>query len=200
MDLDEPMMNTYSFLYTNAVDSYTMNNRVSRVVDTRLSTEGKESVMEKKTDKKLVSFRLPEDLLDALRERADAENTTVTELVCRLTRQGLQTSAGDRISALEEEVRELRQLKQVNFSNISPMPLYASLVPQNVMPPTEPDHETRLRIVRLEAQMQEGIARLGALGAQMASIPKLEAMMQEVLAGREAGRSQPTHTKEDTQL
>lgn len=155
-----------------------------------------EADMDKKSsDKKLVSFRLPEDLLDALRERADQDNTTVTELVCRLARQGLQTSADDRISALEEEVRELRQLKQVNFSNLSSMPLYAPIVPQSVVA-TESDHETKLRIVRLEAQMQEGIARLGALGQQMESIAKLEAMMQEVLAGHQAGYSQPKSADE----
>jgi hypothetical protein len=150
-----------------------------------------EADMDKKSsDKKLVSFRLPEDLLEALRERADQDNTTVTELVCRLVRQGLQTSADDRISALEDEVRELRQFKQVNFSNLSSMPLYAPIVPQNVVA-AEPDTETKLRIVRLEAQMQEGIAKLGALGVQMESIAKLEAMMQEVLTGRKAGYNQP---------
>lgn len=158
------------------------------------STSQFEADMDKKSsDKKLVSFRLPEDLLDALRERADQDNTTVTELVCRLVRQGLQTSTDSRISALEDEVRELRQLKQVNFGNLSPMPLYASLLPQNVVP-TEADHETRLRIVRLEAQMQEGIARLGALGAQMESIAKLEAMMEEVLANRNSSQRQRTPT------
>jgi len=156
-----------------------------------------EADMDKKSsDKKLVSFRLPEDLLDALRERADQDNTTVTELVCRLVRQGLQTSADDRLSALEEEVRELRQLKQVNFSNLSPMPLYASLMPQNVVA-TEADQETRLRIVRLEAQMQEGIARLGALGARMESFAKLEAMMEEVLAQKEMNHRQRTQTVEE---
>lgn len=154
-----------------------------------------EADMDKSSNKKLVSFRLPEDLLDALRERADQDNTTVTELVCRLVRQGLQTSADDRISALEEEVRELRQLKQVNFSNLSSMPLYAPIVPQSVVA-TESDHETKLRIVRLEAQMQEGIAKLGALGEQMESITKLEAMMQEVLTGRRAGHSQPNSADE----
>jgi len=179
-------MKTYSFLYTQAVDSATIDNRATRDLDTRSSMEADTFSMEKKIDKKLVSFRLPEDLLEALRERADVENTTVTELICRLARQGLQTGTDDRISALEEEVRELRQLKQVNFSNLSPMPLYAPFVPQQVISP-ESDPETKLRIVRLEAQMQEGIAKLGALGEQMESIANLEAMMQKVLASREAG-------------
>lgn len=136
-----------------------------------------------KSEKKLVSFRLPEDLLEALRDRADQDNTTVTELVCRLMRQGLQTSTDDRISALEDEMRELRQLKQVNFGNLSPMPFYASLVPPQPVVTPEPDPETKLRIVRLEAQMQEGIA-------------KLEAMMEEVLATRESRRQSPQRVDE----
>jgi len=156
-----------------------------------------EADMDKKPfEKKLVSFRLPEDLLDALRSRADEENTTVTELVCRLVRQGLQTSPDDRLSALEEEVRELRQLKQVNFSNISPVPIYAPLLPQNVI--TEPDAEMKQRIVRLEAQMEAGFAKLGALGAQMESIAKLEAMMEKVLAGRGTNSNQPNPLAEET--
>ncbi|MBF2029970.1 MAG: hypothetical protein IGS48_24995 [Oscillatoriales cyanobacterium C42_A2020_001] len=153
-----------------------------------------EADMDKKTfEKKLVSFRLPEDLLDALRSRADEENTTVTELLCRLVRQGLQTSPDDRLSALEEEVRELRQLKQVNFGNISPVPIYAPLLPQNVV--TEPDTETKQRILRLEAQMEAGFAKLGALGAQMESIANLEAMMEKVLAVKE--RSSNQHPSSD---
>lgn len=148
------------------------------------STSPFEADMDKKSsDKKLVSFRLPEDLLEALRERADQDNTTVTELVCRLIRQGLQTSTDDRISALEDEVRELRQLRQVNFSNLSPMPLYASLMPQNMMQ-AEADQETRLRILRLETQMQAGIA-------------KLEAMMEEVLTHRETNHRPRTQTVDD---
>jgi hypothetical protein len=137
----------------------------------------------KSSDKKLVSFRLPEDLLEALRERADQDNTTVTELVCRLMRQGLQTSPDDRISALEDEVRELRQLRQVNFSNLSPMPVYASLMPQNMMQ-AEADQDTRLRIGRLETQMQAGMA-------------KLEALMEEVLANREMNHRPRMQTVDD---
>lgn len=148
------------------------------------STPPFEANMDKKSsDKKLVSFRLPEDLLEALRERADQDNTTVTELVCRLIRQGLQTSTDDRISALEDEVRELRQLRQVNFSNLSPMPVYASLMPQNMMQ-AEADQETRLRIVRLETQMQAGMA-------------KLEALMEEVLANRESNHRPRTQTVDE---
>lgn len=157
----------------------------------------------KSSDKKLVSFRLPEELLETLREVADRENTTVTELVCRLLRQGLRQlnqsgpQADDRIAALEAEIRELRQLKQVNFSGISPMPVYTSLVPQNVVA-AETDVETKQRIVRLEAQMQEGIAKIGE---QMASIAKLESMLGEVLAANAAcsspGQSQASVCRED---
>lgn len=164
-------------------------------LDERTAKNQFEADMDKKPfEKKLVSFRMPEDLLDALRSRADEENTTVTELVCRLTRQGLQTSPDDRLSALEEEVRELRQLKQVNFGSISPVPIYAPLLPQNVV--SEPDVETKQRILRLEAQMEAGFAKLGALGQQMESIAKLEAMMEKVLAVNEAEYNQSPLPKE----
>lgn len=138
-----------------------------------ISEEKSETNMDKKTDKKLVSFRLSEELLQALRDRADEDSISVTELVSRLLKQGLQASMDDRIAALEAEIRELRQLKQVNFSGISSVPVYPQLMSPNFVA-HESDMETKQRITNLETQMKAGIA-------------KLEAMMEEVLATRENG-------------
>jgi hypothetical protein len=43
-------------------------------------------------EKKLVSFRLPDDLMQGLKAKAETEGVSVTELVCRFSRQGLQAT------------------------------------------------------------------------------------------------------------
>jgi len=63
----------------------------------------------------LVSFRLADDLKLALKERADTEGISVTELVNRLLRQGLLDeesviSGEDRLSSLENTVRNLLRM------------------------------------------------------------------------------------------
>ncbi|MBM0743844.1 hypothetical protein JOY44_19845 [Phormidium sp. CLA17] len=125
-------------------------------------------------DRKLVSFRLPEDLMQDLRERAGVDGIAVTELVCRLLRQGLKTSTDDRVAALEDEIRELRQLQQINFSNVAsaapPAPVY--MFPQPV-PAREGDGEIKQRMADLEALMKEVIT-------SCASIPKLESLVEEI--------------------
>ncbi len=125
-------------------------------------------------DRKLVSFRLPEDLMQDLRERAGIDGIAVTELVCRLLRQGLRTSTDDRVAALEDEIRELRQLQQINFTNVAsaapPAPVY--LFPQPV-PSRESDGEMKQRMADLEDLMKKVMA-------SCASIPKLEILVEEM--------------------
>lgn len=125
-------------------------------------------------DRKLVSFRLPEDLMQDLRERAGMDGIAVTELVCRLLRQGLRTSTDDRVAALEDEIRELRQLQQINFTNVAsaapPAPVY--LFPQPVST-RESDGEIKQRMADLEDLMKKVMA-------SCASIPKLESLVEEI--------------------
>jgi len=129
-------------------------------------------------NRKLVSFRLPEDLIQDLREQAGVDGIAVTELVCRLLRQGLRTSTdapeNDRIAALEDEIRELRQLQQINFSNVAsaapPAPVY--MFPQPVAT-RESDGEIKQRMDDLEALMRE-------VRTSCASIPKLESLVEEI--------------------
>jgi hypothetical protein len=113
------MTNLYRSVYTSAVDFDTIINRVVRTPVNCMSVEDGEAVIEKKVDRKLVSFRLPEDLLESLRSKADYSGISVTELVCRLLRQGLaEENTDDRIVALENELRDLRQrIKQPSTSN-----------------------------------------------------------------------------------
>ncbi len=140
------------------------------------SSKKSEADMDKKASKKLVSFRLSEELLQALKDRADDDGVTVTELVTRLLKQGLQTSEDDRITALEAEIKELRQFKQVNFSGISSVPVYHQpYFPQNAIP-YKCDAETKEYIESLiKTQVQDEIA-------------ELKAMVKEVLASREANK------------
>ena len=125
-------------------------------------------------DRKLVSFRLPEDLMQDLRDRAGNDGIAVTELVCRLLRQGLRTSTDDRVAALEDEIRELRHLQQINFSSVAsaapPTPVY--MFPQPVAS-RESDSEIKQRMDDLEALMRE-------VRTSCASIPKLESLVEEI--------------------
>lgn len=140
------------------------------------SSKKSEADMDKKASKKLVSFRLSEELLQALKDRADDDGVTVTDLVTRLLKQGLQTSEDDRITALEAEIKELRQFKQVNFSGISSVPVYHQpYFPQNAVP-YNCDLETKQYIESLiKTQVQDEIA-------------ELKAMVKEVLASQEANK------------
>ncbi len=88
------------------------------------------------TNRTMVSFRLPDDLVQNLRERADAEGTNVTELVCRLLKQGLQSKADEsvvtlvdeqvdkRIAPLEERLEELQQRKHASAFPYALPPYY----------------------------------------------------------------------------
>ncbi len=77
-------------------------------------------------ERKLVSFRLPGDLMQDLKEQAEADGVSVTELVCRYSRQGLQAKSDasgvvstalsdvdtrERIAKLEAKVDHLTRLE-----------------------------------------------------------------------------------------
>jgi hypothetical protein len=51
--------------------------------------------------KKLMSFRFPEPLADRLKEVASEEGVSITELVARYSRMGLNLASEDRFSSLE---------------------------------------------------------------------------------------------------
>lgn len=173
---NKDIMNLNDVIYTSS-STGTMIVSCEAVSSVRCTSSKKsEADMDKKASKKLVSFRLSEELLQALKDRADEDGVTVTELVTRLLKHGLQSSEDDRIAALEAEIKELRQFKQVNFSGISSVPVYHQpYFPQNSVP-YNCDLETRHYIESLvKTQVEDGIA-------------ELKALMKEVLANRETNK------------
>ncbi len=72
--------------------------------------------------RKLVSYRLADDLQQALKERASSEGISATELVNRLLRQGLGTESenatlSQRVSHLEQMVHQLEQRLAAQVAN-----------------------------------------------------------------------------------
>ncbi|UBF25514.1 hypothetical protein K9N68_28685 [Kovacikia minuta CCNUW1] len=155
-----------------------------------------EADMDRKSDRKLVSFRLPENLMQDLRERAESDNISVTELVCRLLRQGLQTTVDDRIASLEAEVQELRKLKQVNLGGIAPASIY-TMVPHNGFA-TEGDSETKRRVADLESRMEEVLSSVRHIGALPTYLAKLETLIEEVQTNQAAAYNRSIHSQEET--
>jgi cell wall assembly regulator SMI1 len=108
------------------------------------------------SNKKLVSFRLPDNLMDSLRQTADHDGTSVTELVCRLLWRGLQgktdsrETVDDRIASLEAEIQELRQ-DRAPVASAPPTPLYALLTQSSAQ---DSSSEMRTRLTRLEQMME----------------------------------------------
>jgi hypothetical protein len=107
--------------------------------------------MNMKSDRKLVSFRLPEDLMSALREKADTDGISVTELVCRFLQQGLQASMDDRIATLEAEIRSLKQSHQT-YANVIPTPMYLLAQPEGAT--SEGDRAFKQQIAALESTLE----------------------------------------------
>jgi hypothetical protein len=119
------------------------------------------------SNKKLVSFRLPDDLMNTLKEKADHDNTSVTELVCRFLWQGLkeeasQPAADRRITSLEAEVQDLRQAKHP----VTPPPLYALLTQSSIA--HDSTIEMGARLSRLE-QMMETLLRQNSPNSSLAT-------------------------------
>ena len=149
-------MNTYPFLYTIDINSDTIDNRATCVPIPCISMEDIGFAMEKK----LVSFRLPEDLLQGLRDRAAHLGISVTELVSRLLRQGLAEQPDDRIKTLESELNELRQqLKHPSAPNVTHTVLYP-LPPQTTPVPYETHPELEQRINQMEAMLKTLVSRI----------------------------------------
>lgn len=118
--------------------------------------------------KKLVSFRLPDELMQDLKKKADTDSISVTELVCRLLRQGLEvdeeglatTLMDERVARLEAEIQEL---KKTEIASINPgmphTPLYAMLAHGAIS--TQSDRETSERLTRVEVILEKLIKRVG---------------------------------------
>jgi predicted DNA binding CopG/RHH family protein len=172
---DKDIMNLNDVIYTSSA-SGTMIDKYEAEPSVRCPSS-KKSEADMNKNKKLVSFRLSEELLESLRERADEDGVTVTELVTRLLKQGLQTSDNDRIAVLEAEIKKLQQYRQVNFSGLSSVPVYQ---PPYFPPGTAPANcevETKQQIENLvKAQVQDEIA-------------ELKAMVKEVLASQGTNKS-----------
>lgn len=133
--------------------------------------------MSNKPDRKMVSFRLPEDLLQELRDRADEDGVPLTELVCRFLKQGLQSTGNDRIATLEAEIKELKQSKQVHFGGVFPTPMYPSLAPAMA---AYGDENFQQRILKLEAQMEELATNIRLASLLPTYFAKVENLLEEV--------------------
>lgn len=117
--------------------------------------------------KKLVSFRLPEELITALRVRAKGDGISMTELVFRLLKQGLSQTGDDeaepletlvnqrvanKVATLEAEFHKLQEEKRHADSWVS-SPLY-SLLMQNALEQSQ-DFKNRERLDRLERMVEQ---------------------------------------------
>ncbi|MBE9070631.1 hypothetical protein IQ260_28735 [Leptolyngbya cf. ectocarpi LEGE 11479] len=117
--------------------------------------------------KKLVSFRLPEELIAALRVRAQGDGISMTELVFRLLKQGLSESGdaeaeplealvnqrvANKVATLEAEFHKLQDEKKQTDSLVS-SPLY-SLLMQSAFEQSQ-DFKNRERLDRLEKMVEQ---------------------------------------------
>lgn len=117
--------------------------------------------------KKLVSFRLPEELIAALRVRAQGDGISMTELVFRLLKQGLSQSGdaeaeplealvnqrvANKVATLEAEFHKLQDEKKQADSWVS-SPLY-SLLMQSAFEQSQ-DFRNRERLDRLEKMVEQ---------------------------------------------
>ncbi|OLT61579.1 ribbon-helix-helix protein, CopG family [Moorena bouillonii] len=105
--------------------------------------------------RKLVSFRLSEDLAQALKDRAEEMGISVTELINRLLRQGLETddSVEDRLTVVEASVDKL--IKQPNVNDLA-------LVFQGVTqsPGGSPVPKTDSNVERRLNELQESLMQI----------------------------------------
>jgi uncharacterized protein YicC (UPF0701 family) len=128
------------------------------------------------SNKKLVSFRLPDALMEDLRTQADLDGISVTELVSRLLRQGLQSREEahqtdesrvdalihQRIVSLEEELQELK-LSKPSAQSVK-MTALQTLLAQSLVNSDETEIESRLtkleEVQESNREMKTHIARI----------------------------------------
>ena len=117
--------------------------------------------------KKLVSFRLPEELIAALRVRAQGDGISMTELVFRLLKQGLSQSGdaaaeplealvnqrvANKVATLEAEFHKLQdEIEQAESWGSSPM---YSLLMLSAFEQSQ-DFKNRERLDRLERMVEK---------------------------------------------
>ncbi|MEL7355918.1 MAG: hypothetical protein AAFV85_26205 [Cyanobacteria bacterium J06634_6] len=139
----------------------------------------------KSAEKKLVSFRLPGDLMNDLKHKAEEEGVSMTELVRRFSKEGLsnkpQLDDGSVLAQLKEEIlfdlkqdleKDLAAIKQQaskrNVAVVESSPTIAMSQPNSFTPDlTDNVHELANDVLRckkdvvdLEHKMQNNIHRL----------------------------------------
>ncbi|GAB4152582.1 MAG: hypothetical protein Fur0046_32250 [Cyanobacteria bacterium J069] len=139
------------------------------------------------TERKLVSFRLPQDLIEDLREQALRRSISVTELLTRLINQGLQNLHEDqyadkeavrlvdkRIAHPEEEIEKAPRTAQGMSSAPNSAPLAFS-------------SERLLQVLAQQSQVlaqQSQVIMQKQTGEEVelqARLSRLESMMQELV-------------------
>ncbi|MCC0179363.1 hypothetical protein I4641_20590 [Waterburya agarophytonicola K14] len=104
--------------------------------------------------RKLVSYRIAEDIIENLRKRADLDAISVTELVNRLLRKALESNESERIATLESEIRELKKSKEAIKNNSSYTQWVAAIPSQDLLEQSN-NFKTEQRISNLEIKMDE---------------------------------------------
>jgi uncharacterized protein YicC (UPF0701 family) len=135
------------------------------------------------SNKKLVSFRLPDDLMQDLRKESDHDGISVTELVSRLLRQGLQHRENEgysddarvgalinqRIASLEGEIQDLKLSKPPTQS--VKMTALQALLAQSLVDSDEAAIESRLtkleEVQEINIEMKTHIAQIEQMMVQL---------------------------------
>jgi len=137
------------------------------------------------SNKKLVSFRLSDDLMQNLRTQADHDGISVTELVSRLLRQGLHSRengqyndearvsalVNQRIASLEEELQDLKLSKQPAQSGT--LTALQALLTQNIV--DSDSIEIKSRLTQLEKMHESNLE-------MKTHITQIEQMMERLIA------------------
>jgi len=141
------------------------------------------------SNKKLVSFRLPDDLMQDLRTQANHNGISVTELVSRLLRQGLYHREDDkqneeeqvnalvdrRIASLEEKLQDLKMSKQPTQSGT--LTALQALLTQSII---DPDNiEIKSRLTQLEKMHESNLE-------MKTHITQIEQMVERLIAQAKA--------------
>ncbi|NEQ85916.1 MAG: hypothetical protein F6K26_39260 [Moorea sp. SIO2I5] len=129
--------------------------------------------------RKLVSFRLSEDLAQALKDRAEEKGISVTELINRLLRKGLETddSVEERLTVVEASVENLR--KQTNVTDLA---LAIQGVTQSLggYPVTKTDSNLERRLDELQELFLEMNENLNQV-LEMSVVPETDSNVERSL-------------------